>query len=135
MASDGMNGNEPSQSDASQSSPLRDLRGAFLLILAFLIFNLVSYNYYPAVWCDEAFYSEPAVNFSQTGSFHTYVSYVQPSGTFSVANTPGYFLAQGPWIKIFGGSLLAIRSFNYVLMASATAFLCLAMHRFGFVKG
>ena len=122
------------QAASSRCWPARNLTGAFVLILCFLVFNLVTYNYYPAVWCDEVFYSEPAVNFAQTGSFHTYVSYVQPSGTFSVANCPGYFLALGPWIKIFGGSLFAIRAFNYLLMASATALLCLVLLRFGFLQ-
>src|SRR5258705_11160182 len=36
--------------------------GILLLIGGFLIFNLLTCNLYPAVWCDEVWFSEPAVN-------------------------------------------------------------------------
>jgi hypothetical protein len=36
--------------------------GVLLLIIGIFVINLLTYNYYPNVWCDEPTFSEPAIN-------------------------------------------------------------------------
>jgi hypothetical protein len=36
--------------------------GVLLLIIGIIVINLLTYNYYPNVWCDEPTFSEPAIN-------------------------------------------------------------------------
>ena len=94
----------------------------FLLLVACLIFNMATYRLYPAEWSDEVSFSEPAVNFAQTGLFTTRVWPYQPVNTFPVLNCPCYSLSLAGWVSLMGVSLLAIRSFNYAL-AGGVAFL------------
>jgi len=105
-----------------------------LLITALFAFDLVTSNYYPAVWCDEVLFSEPAVNRVQHGSFTTTVWEYQPANTFPVINCPLYPLALVPWLAAIGTSLLAVRTFNYALMALSSFLLWVAAWRFGIVK-
>src|SRR5207249_4281899 len=90
--------------------------------------------YYPEVWCDEVWFSEPAVNLVNFGTFSTTVYAYQPSGSFPTVNCPLYPMALVPWLKIVGTSVLAVRSFNYVLMACAAHLVWVICRRFGIVK-
>src|SRR6266849_1639346 len=85
------------------------------LIAAFLAFNLATYNMYPEVWCDELWFSEPALNLIHYGSFTTMVYQFQDPGTFPALNCPLYLMAVAPWLKLAGTTVLAVRSFNYTL--------------------
>jgi hypothetical protein len=105
-----------------------------LVIAVLFAFDLVTYNHYPAVWCDEVLFSEPAVNCVQHGTFTTTVWEYQPPNTFPVINCPLYPLALVPWLAATGTSLLAVRSFNYALMALSSFLLWVAAWRFGIVK-
>ena len=105
-----------------------------LLLLGFLGFNLATYNFYPNVWCDEVWFSEPAVNFVQNGSFTTTTWQFQPANTFPTVNCPFYSLALVPWLKLTGTTLLSVRAFNYSLMAMASFLVWLISWRFGLVK-
>ncbi len=107
---------------------------ALLIICVFLIFNLVTYIDYPEVWCDEIWFSEPAVNAVKYGSFTTMVYQFQPAGTFPAINCPLYLISLIPWLSITGTTVLAIRSFNYFLMAIAAALAWIVAWRFGLVK-
>lgn len=100
-----------------------------LLLAAFFIGNLLTCNLYPVVWCDEVTYSEPALNWAKTGNFTTTVWELQPANTFPAAYPPLYALALCPWVKVWGGSVLAVRSFNYLLMAGVAFLLWLACWR------
>lgn len=111
----------------------REWLGVLLLIGGLLVFDLATYNFYPAVWCDEMMYAEPAINRVQHGSYTSATHQYQPPNTFPVAGCPLYSLALVPWLSVTGTSLLAVRSFNYALMALAT-FLCWNVAwRFGLV--
>jgi len=111
----------------------REWLGVLLLIGGWLVFDLATYNFYPAAWCDEMMYSEPAINLVQYGSFTSATYQYQPPNTFPIAGCPLYSLALVPWLSATGTSLLAVRSFNYALMALAT-FLCWNVAwRFGLV--
>ena len=79
-------------------------------------------------------FSEPAINRVQSGSYTTISYEFQPPNTFPTVNCPLYSLSLVPWLSAAGTSLLAVRSWNYALMALA-AFLCWnASWRFGLVR-
>lgn len=105
-----------------------------LFLGGFFVFSLATCNYYPAVWCDEILYSEPAINLVRHGSYTTDAYEFQPPGTFPIVNCPLYGMSLAPWLAAFGTNLLAVRSFNYALMALGI-FLCWsASWRFGLVR-
>jgi hypothetical protein len=107
---------------------------ALILIGGFFLFNLATSNLYPAVWCDEALYSEPAINFVRFGTYTTVGYEFQPPNTFPIVNCPLYGLTLIPWLALTGSGLLAVRSYNYALMALG-AFLCWNVTwRFGLVR-
>src|SRR5207249_3575628 len=112
----------------------REWVSVLVFLSAFLVFNLVTYNQYPAVWCDEVSFSEPAINWVLHGSFTTTVWQFQPPNTFPTVNCPLYSLALAPWLATAGTSLLAVRSFNYTLMAAAAFLLWLASWSYGLVR-
>src|SRR5215472_7747010 len=99
-----------------------------------LALNLVSYNQYPSVWCDEVLYSEAAINLVRHHSYIAVAYEFQPPNTFPIVNCPLYGLTMIPWLKATGTSLLAVRAFNYVLMTLAAFLLWVAGWRFGWVR-
>src|SRR5437660_650924 len=106
----------------------------FLIILGFLVFNLATYSYYPAVWIDEVCFAEPAVNLVKYGSLTTTVFQFQPLNTFPVVNCPLYTMSLAPWLAMTGTSVLGVRSLNYVLMAVAALLLWIISWKFDLVK-
>jgi len=122
---------------AAPSSVCRPARSewlAVLLLLAgFLAFNLATCAYYPNVWCDEVWFSEPPVNYVLHGSLTTTTWQLQPGGTFPAVNCPLYLLIQVPWLKVVGTSLLAVRSLNYTLEAIAAFLVWVVSWRFRLV--
>ena len=106
----------------------------FLLLGGFLVLNILTYNLYPQVWCDEMWFSEPAVNYVKEGVFHSRKFMFLPKDAFPSLNCPLYLMVQIPWIAIAGNSVLAIRSFNYILMAVAVFLIWTASWRFGLVR-
>ncbi len=116
------------------SPPRREWVGVLLLLGAFLLFNLCTYNNYPQVWVDEVWFSEPPVNRVLEGEFHARTFKYQPPHTFPTVNCPLYMMAQVPWLSVMGTSVLAIRSFNYTLMAFAAFLVWLVSWRFGLIK-
>jgi len=90
-----------------------------LLCGFFLVFNLVTYNFYPAVWVDEVAFAEPAANLVKYGAFTSRVFEYQPPDTFPVVNCPIFPMSMVPWLAMAGTNVLAVRSFNYTFMAIA----------------
>jgi hypothetical protein len=108
---------------------------ALLILLAlFFVFNVATSNIYPQVWCDEVWFSDPPVNMVTEGVLHTRTYKFQPPHTFPAINCPLYFMAQVPWLAVMGTSVLAIRSFNYLLMAVAALLVWVVAWRFELVK-
>src|SRR5438876_7506478 len=117
---------------ATSAKPTRAERlGLAAMLILFLGLNLASYNYYPEVWCDEVWFSEPAVNLVKYGSFTSTVYQSQPPGSFPTVNCPLYTMALVPWLSATGTTVLAVRSFNYTLMAVAAFLVWLVSWRFG----
>src|SRR4051812_41432631 len=109
-------------------------RGVLILIFGTFVLNLLTYNEYPNVWCDEATFSEPAINFVKYHSFNIYVWQHQPFGTFFASNCPLYSMMLAGWLGAFGTSLLAVRSLNFALLGLAAYLLWRAMGRLGLVN-
>lgn len=108
--------------------------GILALLAGLLVFDLASYNFYPAVWCDEVLYSEPAINLVRHGAYVSGAYEFQPPNTFPVVNCPLYGMTLVPWLACWGTTLLAVRSFNYALVALAAFLLWKASWRFNLVR-
>jgi hypothetical protein len=111
-------------------------RGAALLTLAsvlFLALNLVTATRYPAPWVDEIQFGDPAVNLALHGEFSSTVWIVQTAHEFWAGNTPLYPYLLAQWLRLFGVSPMAARSFNYVLVIFAGWLFWILLRRTGVV--
>jgi hypothetical protein len=79
-------------------------------------------------------YSEAAINLVRHGSYTSATHQYQPPNTFPIAGCPLFGWALVPWLSVTGTSLLAIRSFNYTLMALAAFLGYNAAWRFELVR-
>lgn len=95
----------------------------FFLLAGFLLFNLLTGTRYPFVWIDEVMYSDPAVNLYLGHGFTSSAWYVQHPNEFWAGNVPLHAVLLFLWLKIFGFSILAVRSINYVYMIAAALLL------------
>jgi len=93
------------------------------LLVFFLVISLLTATRYPPVWIDEVQFTDPAVNLVLEGRFSSTVWIVQRGNEFWAGNTPLYTLMLAAWLKVFGISVLVVRSLNYVLMAVAIGLL------------
>ncbi|HSY73863.1 MAG TPA: hypothetical protein VK810_00190, partial [Dongiaceae bacterium] len=84
--------------------------------------NLATGMRYPAVWSDEAMYSDPAIHFVLGKGFTSTAWYVQTGDKFWAGNTPLHALALIEWVRLFGLSPLAVRSINYFWFVAGTFF-------------
>jgi hypothetical protein len=88
-----------------------------LLLLGFLVLNLLTSTRYPFVAGDEVTYSDPAVNLYLGKGFTSTVWFAQSADEFWAGNVPLHPLLLYVWLKLFGLSILSVRSINYVYMA------------------
>ncbi len=105
-----------------------------VMLAGLFALDLLTYNYYPTVWCDDVSFSEPAINFVKTGCVTTTVWQFQPLNTFPSVNCPGYILALCGWLSLVGTSLLAVRSFNFLLMGVATGLVWIISWKLNLVR-
>jgi hypothetical protein len=89
------------------------------MLLGFLLLNLLTSSRYPFVWIDEVMYSDPAVNLLLGNGFTSSDWYAQQSGEFWAGNVPGPSFLLFLWIKLFGFSVLSVRSLNYLYVVAA----------------
>src|ERR1700733_10639900 len=78
--------------------------------LGFLCLNLASGVRYPFVWTDEVMYADPAVNLYLGHGFTSSAWYAQPADAFWAGNVPLHSALLYLWLKLFGFSILAVRS-------------------------
>jgi len=91
-------------------------RYALLAVAAvFLAVNLVTASRYPSAWVDEVQFTDPAANLALGHGFTSSVWIVQDSTAFWAGNAPLYSTVLSGWLRLFGFSPLAVRSFNYFL--------------------
>lgn len=104
------------------------------LLLFFWLFNLAIYSRFPIVWMDEAAYTDPSANLYLGNGFTSSMWYAQTKDEFWAGNVPLHqFLLYG-WMRLFGFSLLTVRSFNYVIITAAVMVLWLAVIRLNLVS-
>ncbi len=97
---------------------LRETIAVLGLLTASLIFNLLTATRYPFVWIDEVMYADPAVNLYLGHGWTSSAWYAQTSTEFWAGNVPLPPFLLFLWMKLFGFSILAIRSFNFVCIAA-----------------
>jgi hypothetical protein len=104
------------------------------LILGLLLINLATSSRFPLPWQDEIVFTDVAVN---VATHNGMVSVVNSCGVpahdplyhFWSCNAPMFPYILGQWIKIFGFSITAVRSLNYVLFSFAVFILWLVARR------
>lgn len=121
-------------------TPLRELRtpstdsGALVvLVLACLALHAITLTRFPAIWLDEAIFTDPAVHLAWAGRLSSTAWYFQDDAAFWAANVPLYPVLLAAWIDVFGLSLFSVRAFNPVLAAMATVLIVDAVRRQGWI--
>jgi hypothetical protein len=104
------------------------------VILGFLSLNLATYDWYPSVWNDEAFYSDPAANL-YFGNGFTSTASMQPRGEYWVGNSPLYPFLLFAWFKLAGFGIFQDRMLGYLLWSAGVALLCLMVQRARLIRG
>ncbi len=90
-----------------------------LLLAAFFAFHLLTAARYPFVWIDEVMYSDPAVNLLLGHGFTSSAWYAQTSAEFWAGNVPLHSALLYLWLRVFGFSITAVRSLNFVYVVAA----------------
>ena len=90
-------------------------------LVLFVALNAVSIEYFPAVWLDEVMFTDPAANLAIDGKFVSTAWPDQPDNQIWAGNAPLYSLLLAAWIKLFGLSIVSVRSFNLVLVSCSIA--------------
>jgi hypothetical protein len=98
---------------------VREIWVVSLFLLAFLIFNVVTATSYPFPHLDESLQAEPAINYIHGQGFGIRFDEILGMWSFLLV----------PWMKLFGSSLLSIRSADIVSMTAAFLVLWSAVKR------
>ena len=101
------------------------------IVAVFLVISFATCSRFPAVFGDEPYFAEPAVNANLGLGFTSYANQVQPHGRFWVGNAPLYSMLLTVWLKVFGIGLVQTRSFGYILAAFAIVAFWWAVVRLG----
>jgi hypothetical protein len=84
-----------------------------------LALNLMTLTGYPAPWVDEILFADPAIHLAMGKGFVSSAWFNQPSSQFWAGYTPLYSFALAGWLKIFGVSAFAVRSFSLALVTAS----------------
>jgi len=104
------------------------------LLAAVLALNLATGQRSPAVWIDEVAYADPAVNVWLGRGFTSSAWYAQGDTEFWAGNVPLYSAMLYVWLRLFGFSIVAVRSINYLLIIPAIVLLWLGVRRHGLIS-
>ena len=105
-----------------------------VLLSVFFIINLFTVDKFPCVSQDEVMFTDPAANLYLGNGFTSSAWFFQGREEFWAGNLPLYSFLVYCWIKLFGFSLTAVRSFNYVLITGSALFLWLGIIRLRLLK-
>ncbi|MBD2545959.1 hypothetical protein H6G72_19370 [Planktothricoides sp. FACHB-1370] len=106
-----------------------------LIILGlFLLINLITVDRFTTVWLDEVMFTDPAINLYFGNGFTSTAWFIQTKEEMWAGNLPLYSLVLFLWVKLFGFSLLTVRSLNYFLIIGSTIMLWLAVIRLRLVN-
>jgi len=103
------------------------------LILVVLALNLLTGARSPAVWIDEAAYTDPAWNLYLGDGFTSSAWYAQEDDEFWAGNVPLHSALLYLWMIPFGTSILSVRAINYLFISVAALLLWLAVKRLGLI--
>jgi hypothetical protein len=106
-----------------------------LALLVLLVgINLATAELFPVVWLDEVQLVEPAANLATGSGFHSSAWAWQPRSEIWLSYMPLYPLVLSGWLRLFGVSLLSVRSFGIVLAAISIGAVWLAARRHGILE-
>jgi MFS family permease len=96
----------------------------------FVVLNLFTAERFPVPWQDEVMFTDVAANYAAGDGFTSSVwTCGRPIESFWSCNAPLYPYLLGNWIRIFGFSIVSVRSLNYALIAASAGLLWLATRR------
>jgi hypothetical protein len=124
--------------DAETTHVAREHRLTAMLLgvmsAAFLAVNLATASRSPTVWHDEVMFADPAVNLATGNGFTSTAWPCQRYDEPFAGNAPLHSLLLAGWLKLFGISPTAVRSFNYVLMVGVVALCCYGASAHGWIR-
>jgi hypothetical protein len=100
-----------------------------LLLILFIGLNIVTSSRLSTVWLDEVLLTDPAANLYLGNGFTSSAWYFQTKDEFWACNAPLYAVLLYHWMLLFGFSLLAVRSINYMFMVISALLIWLSVHR------
>ncbi len=104
------------------------------LVAGVFLVNLATGSRCPAVWVDEAAYTDPAWNLRLGHGFTSSAWYAQDETEFWAGNVPLYPAVLYAWTVPLGVSVLSVRALNYVLISAAAWLLWIAVARLDLVR-
>ncbi|MFL5331161.1 MAG: hypothetical protein ACJ8C4_19895 [Gemmataceae bacterium] len=104
------------------------------LLVFFLVINVFTATLSPTVWRDEVLYTDPAYRLAFTGEFTSAAWPNQPKDHFFAGDVPLHPVMLAGWIKLFGFSVTAVRSLDYLLVALAAWLAYRAVTRAGLLQ-
>lgn len=105
-----------------------------LIALGLLALNLATYKLQPVVGDDDVLLSDAGVNLALGHGFTSTAWPAQGPDELYAGNAPLYPLLLAPWVKMFGPSLLALRSFACLCGSLAAVILWWALRRLGWIE-
>jgi MFS family permease len=121
--------------ESSNLDPVRERQEwiwVALMLFVFFTINVLTADRYPFPFFDEAFYTEPAVNYVTGHGFTANVP-GENAPVFYFYSGPAYPALLIPWLKVFGISIRSVRSINFVYMAVTALLIWSAVKRTGIV--
>ena len=100
-----------------------------VILAVWLIANFLTAARYPCASNDEVAYADPAVNLLLHGKWVSTGWYAQDISGFFAGNVPLYPALLFLWLKVFGFSIVTVRSLDYVLFAMVAIILYAAIPR------
>ena len=109
----------------------REAAAVLLIAAVFVAAMLVTMGRLSRPWWDEVQGAEVAANLLTGKGFTSAALLTQPRHEFFASSSPLFHLLMFAWLKAFGVSALAVRSFGYVLAAiiSLVVWMAVARHR------
>lgn len=84
-------------------------RAVLVLVALYCAFRVVFYVGDLQPWYDEAFYSDVAIDFISSGTYHVPVDYPRTAETVTIWNTLGFSHLQGTIFHVFGKNIISLR--------------------------
>jgi hypothetical protein len=97
----------------------REYAALGVVLLVFWVVNLLTCSRSPIVWVDEVGYSDPGINLYLGNHFESTAWWTVRADRFWAGNVPLYPFLLSLWLHVFGFSMIAVRSLNYLLVSVA----------------